>query len=163
MRLYLIRHGNAEECADGGSDAQRPLTAAGAKEMRRVGRRLAEVGVSLDVIATSPLLRARQTAAALHVGGAAPPAEEEPFLAGAGAFDDLRAWIGAQRRRRTGAAAIVGHQPVLGEWAELLLCGDVRGRIPLKKGAVIALELPDAGELLGSARLLWAAPPKLLA
>jgi phosphohistidine phosphatase len=162
MRLYLIRHGEAEDLSAAGSDAERALTAAGAKEMRRVGRRLAELGASFDVIATSPLLRARQTAEALHAGGSAPPAEEEPFLAGAGAFDDLRAWIGRQRRRRAAAVAVVGHQPILGEWAELLLCGDARGRIQLKKGAVVALELPDAGELLGSARLLWAAPPKLL-
>jgi phosphohistidine phosphatase len=162
MRLYLIRHGEAEVSSASGGDDERALTAAGAKEMRRVGRRLAELGASFDVIATSPLLRARQTAEALHAGGAAPPAEEEPFLAGAGDFDDLRAWIGRQRRRRAAAAAVVGHQPMLGEWAELLLCGDVRGRIQLKKGAVVVLDLPDAGELPGGARLVWAAPPKLL-
>lgn len=162
MRLYLIRHGEAEDRSAGGSDAERALTAAGAKEMRRVGRRFSELGVAIDVVASSPLLRARQTAEALHAGGGAPPAEEEAFIAGSGAFDDLRAWVGRMRQRGAAAVAVVGHQPILGEWAELLLCGEVRGRIQIRKGAVVTLDLPDTGELPGSARLVWVAPPKLL-
>jgi phosphohistidine phosphatase len=162
MRLYIIRHGEAEDRSADGSDAERALTPAGAKEMRRVARRLAELGVRIDVTATSPLLRARQTADALHAEGVTPSVEEEPFLAGGGALDELLAWLGRQRRRRAAAVAVVGHQPMLGEWAELLLCGGAQGRIQLKKGAIVALDLPDSAAAPGTARLLWMIPPKLL-
>jgi phosphohistidine phosphatase len=161
MRLYLIRHGEAEDRSADGCDGERALTPAGAKEMRRVARRLVELDVHIDVVATSPLLRARQTADALHAEGAAPAAEQEEFLAGGGSLDELRAWLGRQRRRRAAAVAIVGHQPALGEWAELLLCGSAQGRIQLKKGGIVALELLDPGAAPSTARLLWMIPPKL--
>jgi len=162
MQLYLIRHAQAEDASADGSDAARELTAAGAKEMRRVARRLAELGVRFDRVAASPLVRARQTAEALRAEGAAATVDEEAFLAGNGTLDEARAWLGRQRRAGARTVALVGHQPSLGEWAEALLCGDVRGRIQLKKGAFVALEVPESGALPGSCRLLWSASPRLL-
>lgn len=66
MKLLVVRHGAAmdqEEFArTGQSDDLRPLTSDGEKEMRRVAAGLrAEIG-ALDVLASSPLVRARQTA-----------------------------------------------------------------------------------------------------
>jgi phosphohistidine phosphatase len=162
MQLYLIRHGQAEDRSAGGDDADRVLTPAGEKEMRRVARRLAELGIRIDHTATSPLARARQTAEALLAAGVTPAVEEEKFLAGNGTFDDLRAWLGRRRREGAASVALVGHQPGLGEWAETLLCGEVRGRIQLKKAGLIALELPESGSAPGACRLVWMTSPKLL-
>lgn len=70
MRLYLMRHGKAEDVArQGQSDAARALTAAGVREMSAAGRGLAALGVTVQAIATSPLLRARQTADAVAATG----------------------------------------------------------------------------------------------
>jgi len=162
MLLYLIRHGQAEDRSADGSDAGRALTPAGMKELRRVARRLVELGVRFDRTAASPLLRARQTAEALLAEGVTPVVDEEEFLGGTGTVDELRAWIGRQRRRGVAAVAAVGHQPDLGEWAEILLCGDARGRIQLKKAGIVALELPGPGAAAGSCRLVWMTSPKLM-
>jgi phosphohistidine phosphatase len=162
MLLYLIRHGQADDPSAGCSDTERALTASGIKELRRVARRLVELGVRFDRTATSPLLRARQTADVLGAEGVTSAVEEEEFLAGRGTLDDLRAWLGRQRRHHARSVAVVGHQPDLGEWAEALLCGEARGRIQLKKAGIVALELPDSGAAAGSCRLVWMTSPKLL-
>ena len=162
MLLYLIRHGQAEDLSAASHDSERALTAAGVKELRRVARRLVELGIRFDHTATSPLLRARQTAEVLLAEGVTPAIEEEEFLAGQGTLDDLRAWIGRRRRQHAGTVAVVGHQPDLGAWAETLLCGEARGRIQLKKAGLVALELPAAGAGAGSCRLVWMTSPKLL-
>src|SRR5262245_56535456 len=61
--LYLIRHGIAEERSDAWpDDAKRPLTDQGMSRMRKAARGLERLGVSFDVVLTSPLVRARQTA-----------------------------------------------------------------------------------------------------
>src|SRR5262245_544944 len=61
--LYLIRHGVAEARGDAWpDDSKRPLTERGATRMRKAARALGRLGVSIDVILTSPLIRTRQTA-----------------------------------------------------------------------------------------------------
>src|SRR5580765_4775659 len=61
--LYLIRHGVAEERGDAWpDDARRPLSDDGMSLMKKNARGLARLGVTLDVVLTSPLVRARQTA-----------------------------------------------------------------------------------------------------
>src|SRR5438046_7785006 len=61
--LYLVRHGLAQERGDmWPDDSKRPLTEEGMSGMQKATRGLARLGVSLDVVLTSPLVRARQTA-----------------------------------------------------------------------------------------------------
>src|SRR5215510_7865710 len=61
--LYLIRHAIAEERGDAWpDDAKRPLSDEGTSRMRKAARGLERLGVSLDVVLTSPLVRTRQTA-----------------------------------------------------------------------------------------------------
>src|SRR6059058_4426437 len=60
--LYLIRHAIAEERGDAWpDDAKRPLTEEGMERLRKESRGLARLGVTFDVIVTSPLVRTRQT------------------------------------------------------------------------------------------------------
>src|SRR5215467_5812751 len=61
--LFLIRHGIAEARGDAWpDDNKRPLTERGMTRMRKSARALAKLGVSIDVVLTSPLVRTRQTA-----------------------------------------------------------------------------------------------------
>jgi phosphohistidine phosphatase len=160
--LYLIRHGQAEDHAASGNDDDRVLTESGAKELRRLARRLHDLGVRFDHTLTSPLARARQTADLLVKESVTTWVEDADFLAPGGQFDELRAWLGQWRKRHNGPVAAVGHQPSLGEWAELLVCGEVYGRIPLKKAGIAAVELPDAGSPVGRSILVWLTSPKQL-
>src|SRR3954466_5985931 len=58
--LYLVRHGLAEDRGEAWpDDTKRPLTAEGMSRMRKAARGLARAGVSLDIVFTSPLVRAR--------------------------------------------------------------------------------------------------------
>ncbi|HEX8806421.1 MAG TPA: phosphohistidine phosphatase SixA, partial [Candidatus Aquilonibacter sp.] len=63
MLCYFLRHGPAGDAATWeGSDFDRPLTADGKKRIAQEGKALADRGLELDAIVTSPLVRARQTA-----------------------------------------------------------------------------------------------------
>src|ERR1041384_8498238 len=62
MRLYFLRHGEADWPNWDRPDDERPLTERGKKEMRKVAKFLRELDISLDDILSSPLPRARQTA-----------------------------------------------------------------------------------------------------
>src|SRR5690348_14219470 len=67
--LYLVRHGRAAERGDEWpDDRKRPLTPQGIARFREVVRGLSALGVRIDVIFTSPLVRARQTADLLAAG-----------------------------------------------------------------------------------------------
>jgi phosphohistidine phosphatase len=159
--LYFIRHGQADERAASGADGDRALTVAGIKELRRVARRLRDLGVTFDHTLSSPLLRARQTAEVLVKESVTTWVEDCDFLAPGGQFDELRAWLGQWRKRESGPVALVGHQPALGEWVELLVCGDAHGRFPLKKAGIAAVELPASGSPVGRSSLAWLTSPKL--
>jgi phosphohistidine phosphatase len=62
MDLYLLRHGIAEEGGTGMADADRALTAEGRRKLRQVLTAACDAKVSLDLIVSSPLKRALQTA-----------------------------------------------------------------------------------------------------
>src|SRR4249919_3439651 len=64
MNLYIVRHAIAVEHGTPGyeDDSQRPLTDNGRKKMKKITRSLDRLGIQLDVILTSPYVRARDTA-----------------------------------------------------------------------------------------------------
>jgi phosphohistidine phosphatase len=100
MKVVLVRHA---EAAPGDPDELRTLTPAGHEQARQLGLRLRSEGVEPDAVLTSPLLRARETAADLGLG------EPEPLNAlGPGATAaDVRAAVAG----RGGTVVVVGHQP----------------------------------------------------
>jgi phosphohistidine phosphatase len=100
MKVVLVRHA---EAAPGDPDELRTLTAAGHEQARRLGERLRAEGVEPDAVLTSPLLRARETAAGLGLGEPEPVAALAP---GATAEDVLAAVAG-----RGATIVVVGHQP----------------------------------------------------
>lgn len=159
--LLVIRHAIAEDRAEfaGADDAERPLTAEGRRKMRQAARALRSLVPELDLVATSPLRRARETAdiVAEAYGGLLPRVTEalQPGSDGAALLTFLAAERGLE------AAAVVGHEPTLGRQASFLLTGRQGSFLELKKGAAALLEL-ESGWRAGAARLCWLLQPAQL-
>jgi phosphohistidine phosphatase len=109
MRLVIVRHAEADA---GHPDELRPLTPEGREQARRLGERLRADGVAPEAIVCSPLLRARETAAALGLG----EPEVDDRLAPGATPDDVRAVADG----RGGTVVVVGHQPDCGRAAAAL-------------------------------------------
>ncbi|MBN1426698.1 phosphohistidine phosphatase SixA [Candidatus Fermentibacteria bacterium] len=138
--LYIMRHAEAEDLETGGDDAERPLTKRGRKAARAMGRWITGQGISPEVIATSPLKRAMQTARAVRKAMAGPKPMLIPELAGECPAKDLAVSLmpvfeGAE------TVLVVGHQPQLAQLVSLLVTGGIYGRFDLKKGSLCRIEM----------------------
>jgi phosphohistidine phosphatase len=160
--LYLVRHGLAGVSSPSRDDRSRPLTGAGVQRTRAVARRLFEAGLHLDALLSSPLVRARQTADILFEVGLAPKPESFLPLAPGGDVDLFLRWLRRWQRKGRRRVGLVGHMPDLGAWAEVLLLGEARGKVVLKKAGVLGLALPSSGSPLGRCSLFLLVPPRLL-
>lgn len=159
LELYLVRHGLAAERGDAyPDDSKRPLTARGIARMRKSARALEDMGVGFDVIITSPLVRARQTAEILGEGlKSKPTIVTADALAPAGTPAAVIQEIGKHARRAR--VALVGHEPNIGELAARLI--GARSPLEFKKGAICRIDfevLPPKG--LGQLR--WFVTPRML-
>jgi phosphohistidine phosphatase len=156
MDLYVLRHGVAAARGEWqGSDDERPLTEDGRTEMDRVAAALARLGLGLDLIVTSPLARALQTAeiVAGRLGLQDKLVLDEQLGAGFGAGrlpKVLRTYEDAK------SLMLVGHEPGLSEAVGSL----VGGRIVLKKGGVAYVQLADAA--LKKGVLAWLLQPRTI-
>src|SRR5437868_3706973 len=106
--MYLVRHGIAGAAAAGVNDADRALTPAGARKMTRIAAGLKRLGVVPEVILSSPLRRAEETAGRLATVLAPNLAVEiyPPLAPGHAAADLLK---GLHIHRRAHALMLVGH------------------------------------------------------
>src|SRR5262245_56467833 len=162
MLLYLVRHGVAFEAdpAQWPDDRDRPLTPDGEKKFADAAEGLATIVPSVDVVLSSPLVRAWQTAVILQKKGGWPEPQRCDALAGgtpAGVVDAL------QPHASAGSLALVGHQPSLSELASYLLTGDADAvPIVLRKGGVICLETERGQARARGAHLEWMVRPRLL-
>ncbi len=132
--VWILRHGEAEPAEGRSGDAGRRLTAAGERAAEMLGRSLAARGLRAARVITSPLVRARRTAALAAGAGLAPalPVEEDRRLAPGGDARDLAAEVLVEGRL---PALLVGHNPDL-EGLVLALTGEA---VPLGKGAFVRI------------------------
>jgi phosphohistidine phosphatase len=161
IEVYLVRHGVAGERGPAFPDDRlRPLTEEGITRFRQAVRGLAAMAVGIDVVLTSPLVRARQTAELLVAGlPGHPRLDTLDALAPGGRVPIILEAIFQRSRQKQTRIALVGHEPDLGELASRLL--GARGGLQFKKGAVCCIELQ--GRLAaGPGTLLWHCPPRLL-
>jgi len=157
--LYLIRHGIAEERGEAWpDDAKRPLTEDGMDRLRKEARGLARLGVKIDVMLTSPLVRTRQTAEIVAAAlDPRPTIVNAESLAPGGTFQGVVAEL--EKHVKKSRIGLVGHEPSIGELAARLIGS--RHPIEFKKGAVCRIDfesLPPAGP--GALRFL--VTPKIL-
>lgn len=153
MVIYLVRHAEAVERSEGLDDGVRWLTPKGRKAMQKAGSRLQRKRVRPDLIITSPLTRAVQTAELLLTAlGGRSKVVADSGLAPDATLEQLIAMITSHRK--LDSIMLVGHEPLLGQAAALLLGREeVAG---LAKGSCLCLELRDKPDK--PARFLWYAP-----
>ena len=157
--LYLIRHAVAEQRGDAWpDDTKRPLSDDGISRMRKTARGLARLGISIDLVLTSPLVRTRQTAEI--VAGAMdqkPTIQNVDSLAPGGTFTAIAADL--EKHARKTRIALVGHEPGIGEVAARLLGS--RHPIEFKKGAICRIDVDELPPT-GPGDLRWFLPPRML-
>jgi phosphohistidine phosphatase len=154
MRLYFLRHGIADWPEwDPARDHERPLTKEGLKKMKEQAKALADLGLKIDAILSSPYTRAYQTAD-IVAGKLGLEVKTEPLLAPGFTFDKL-AEI-AKPFDDNQALLLVGHEPSFSMVIAELIGG---GRVQMKKGALARVDVNR--ELQGE--LVWLLQPKVLA
>lgn len=161
MQVYLVRHAIAAPREAGFvDDAARELTPIGMKKMRRNAEALRRLGVALDEVWTSPLVRARQTAEILAQGlGGKSPVKVVAALEPGGTFEDLRARLAGHAR--LSAVALVGHEPGMSELAGFLTGAGRSLMFRFKKGAVALMEIDDFSSPVRG-ELCWFLTPKMM-
>jgi phosphohistidine phosphatase len=155
--IYLVRHAIAEERgAAWPDDGLRPLTREGIRRFTDVVRGLDALDVELDLILTSPLIRAQQTADVLSSGlRGHPPIKILKALAPGTPPAQVMTTTSPSRRR----VALVGHEPDLGGLAAFLI--GARRPLPFRKGGVCRIDVPE-GTARPGGLLIWFATPRLL-
>ena len=138
-----------------GPDDVRPLSQRGRQQAERLGTLLAARGIRPDVIVTSPLVRAAQTAeivaAALGMTALVDQRLAEPL--------SLSAVERIIRDAGGREPMLVGHDP---DFSALVtdLCGGVD--LAMRKGTLATLDV-DLPLASGDGHLRWLLPPELLA
>ncbi|MGZ3499648.1 MAG: phosphohistidine phosphatase SixA [Vulcanimicrobiaceae bacterium] len=157
MRLYFLRHGQAGERDEyKGNDFDRPLTDEGRERMAREAKTIAQLQLAPDLIITSPLVRAKQTAeiVAERLKMRDRLIDDERLGLDFG-LGELRQIL--QEHANASALLLVGHDPSMSQTVGQLVGG---ARINLKKGSLAYVDLPDASSVDGV--LVWLIPPKVL-
>jgi phosphohistidine phosphatase len=160
MILYIVRHAIAVQGASTIADTDRELTREGIEKMRKAAAGLRAAEAIPDVVLSSPLARARQTAEILIEAFDRKPALKlSPMLAPSGNRSELFREI----RRHAGSKGmmLVGHQPSLGEIAGEVAWGSCDYPLDLKKGGACAIEI-ETFSPAPRGTLLWLMPPAIL-
>ena len=152
FRLYLLRHGIP------GDGADPPLSEEGAAVMEHAARGMARLGITFDLVLSSPLRRAEETARIVAaVAGDHARVRIEPQLVGGCSASALLGLLAAHPS--SGSVLVVGHQPDMGRIAAELTGSD--GSLPFGRGTLCCLELADC-VTSGSASLVFLMPADLL-
>jgi phosphohistidine phosphatase len=159
MKLSLLRHGIATERGSPGyeDDSQRPLTAKGQRRMWRAAEGMLALGLTYDLLLSSPYLRARQTADIVaqvlkiadgtHLSATLAPDGNPKQL-----IEELRTDGRAQD------IMLVGHEPYLSRLISVLLTGSPNLTVVMKKGGLCTLDL-ETLRFGRCARLAWLLTP----
>lgn len=139
MRVYLMRHAAAEESAAGG-DAQRRLTEQGRVDAREAGNALRDRNEKVDLILSSPRLRARETAELVAAAIGAPVEVRQELTCGA---TNEVFWDVLRSEDADKTLLLVAHNPDLGTFVSSLI-----SRVVGFSPATLCCVDPDAGTLL---------------
>lgn len=158
MIVYFVRHASAgQHKANSAKDEKRALDREGVQQAHQMGRLLAALNVEVDVVISSPLKRAMQTASLIaNEIGYEQKIEPEAELRPEATFDSFRHMLADYDRKD--AIMVVGHNPSITEFLSLVLSrGEEREVIDFKKGAVVRVEM--TGKKSGT--LHWCVTPKI--
>jgi phosphohistidine phosphatase len=158
--LYVLRHAIAVErgTADHADDSLRPLSEDGRAKMRRMAAGMEAMKLSFDLVFSSPYLRARQTAEIVtRQFGIEHLLRMTGHLEPAGNPERLMHEI-ADAGSSSQNLLIVGHEPYLSDLISVLLTGDARLQLALKKGGLCRLTI-DRPRYARCAILDWLLTP----
>ncbi|HEU6447663.1 MAG TPA: phosphohistidine phosphatase SixA [Verrucomicrobiae bacterium] len=161
MNIFLLRHGITVERDewDFKSDAKRPLTPDGERQLHAIGIAMKKMGLRFDLILSSPFERAKQTAEIV--------AKELDLKKRLALSDELRAdgepkkLIREIRKLKPAPEnlLLVGHEPYLSGLISVLATGKSRMEIDFKKGGLCKLCV-DELDYYRCAVLLWLLTPR---
>lgn len=159
--LYIMRHGIAGQRGPQYSDdTKRPLTAEGKKKLREAVAGLARLGVELDWIVSSPLVRARETAEIVQEDlGARTPLDLCEALSPGGSPEALVKFLSQQPKRTR--VMVTGHEPDLGMLAARLLGAGRNAHLAFKKGGCCLIRFDDFPPQ-APGKLIWWLTPKVM-
>ena len=158
LSLYLVRHADAGDPTTWvGDDADRPLSKKGRRQARRLARLLKDLDVRADAVLTSSKIRAADTAKVIAKAIGTKPVTDERLTLDFGLSElaALVAGLGAEVR----SALLVGHDPDFTAALSWL----VGAQVPLRKGALALVDLPDREVGPGHGSLRWLLPPDSIA
>ena len=154
MNLIILRHGKAEDINPMG-DSARVLVEKGRNQARRAAMILKRAGLLPEIVLTSPLVRARQTADEFCETAGIPGAVIQGWLAcGMNPQHALQELASFGEFKQI---AIVGHEPDLSGLIQWIL-GAAGGSVEMKKGAVACLHVTPPAR---HGTLVYLIPPKL--
>lgn len=146
MLVLFLRHADAEDRA--ASDFERRLTPKGLEQADRVGKFLVRAGIIPDLILSSPLVRAQQTAAGVSKRLDNLPVITAPWLACGMSPDVCFQELAALRNHES--VLVVGHEPDFGHAIATLL-GLPASTLRIRKASLTAIEArsfaPESGRL----------------
>ena len=163
MEIYLVRHGLAQQLGQKNefADEKRTLTSQGRERMREIARGLKKIGIFPDLLMTSPLVRAVETAeiVAEALGLDQRQIHSTNSLAPGGSFQELFGEI--KHQKRTESVVLVGHEPDLSSLLSQIVSGDGSLSVPLKKGGVCCINVAETVPAFRGS-LIWLLTPKQL-
>lgn len=165
MLLIIIRHGIAEDREmfklKDKNDGNRPLTTKGKKKFQSIAKKLKKFLGPIDLIVSSPLLRAQQTAQLLQEEYPHTPLLSSDTLSPHSTPKEFTQWFHEEIEKGAKQLVIIGHEPQLGLLASWLLLGSQQSQIKIKKGGCLGIKISSPmGPRKGV--LLWALTPKSL-
>ena len=162
MDLFILRHGEAgQRLSTGRGDFQRSLTTAGQKEVSDIAKSLKELGTKFDVVITSPLKRAHQTAA-IVAKTLKIEKKMQDWDESSPEGNRIDLYNKLSHLKQQSLVLVVGHEPYLSKMvSEIIFDGNDGGRIALKKSGLARIRIiSSAPKFQGELR--WLLTPKLL-
>jgi len=159
MELYLFRHGIAEDAPPGRPDSSRALTAEGRERTAAVVKTARNAGVMPSLIASSPYLRAMQTAevAAKEFGW---KGELLPLVSLVPHGTPEAVWCDIRALKDESSILLAGHEPLMANLAAYLL--NAPGlMVDMKKSAMVRIDVAGSGPAPRGV-LRWMIVPKLV-
>lgn len=159
MIIYFLRHASAgEKRANPKQDDKRPLDKQGIEQCRFIGAALSAADVQVDLVISSPLKRATQTASLVgNELGYDGDLKIEPSLRPDASFESFRDML--RKYSKLDTIMVIGHNPSITEFCGLLLTNGIDTQVvELKKAGVARVEYSGKSNAI----LHWALTPKLV-
>jgi phosphohistidine phosphatase len=159
--LYFLRHAIAGQHEAPENDDERALTASGIKKMEKAAENIAKIVKSFDVILSSPLKRADQTATIVaHAVGYKAKIEYSDLLRPGAQIGTLMSSLAKYGNKEKQSILLVGHEPDMSKMISSLI-GTSPDSIEFKKSALCNIEVTSF-TAKAKGKLVWLLQPKLL-